>query len=92
MREQLITRVSPGETLQVHSSRGPIGQPIVVPAGVHSVVVVFRDQRGEGKSPPVVALGDVAQTASEKVPAMTERTEENLPEFWNSKDPDRGLA
>jgi hypothetical protein len=32
--------------LQVHSSRGPIGQPVTVPKDVSSVTVIFRDTEG----------------------------------------------
>jgi hypothetical protein len=43
MREHMTTTVSSGEVLQVHSSRGPIGQPVTVPSGVTSVTIIFRD-------------------------------------------------
>jgi hypothetical protein len=46
MKERVTTAVSPGEVLQVHSSRGPIGQPVTVPEGVNSVTVIFRDTEG----------------------------------------------
>jgi hypothetical protein len=46
MREKVTTAVSPGEVLQVHSSRGPIGQPVTVPQDVTSVTIIFRDSEG----------------------------------------------
>jgi len=46
MKERITTTVSPGEILQVHSSRGPIGQPITVPQDITSVTIVFRDTEG----------------------------------------------
>jgi hypothetical protein len=46
MKEKMTTAVSPGEMLQVHSSRGPIGQPIAVPEGVTSITIVFKDTEG----------------------------------------------
>ena len=46
MKERVTTTVSPGEVLQVHSSRGPIGQPVTVPENTTSVTVIFRDTEG----------------------------------------------
>jgi hypothetical protein len=43
MKERVTTAVSPGEVLQVHSSRGPIGQPVSVPPGTNSVTITFKD-------------------------------------------------
>jgi hypothetical protein len=43
MKERVTTAVSPGEVLQVHSSRGPIGQPVTVPPGINSVTIIFKD-------------------------------------------------
>jgi hypothetical protein len=43
MKERVTTSVSPGEVLQVHSSRGPIGQQVTVPKDVTSVTVIFKD-------------------------------------------------
>ena len=45
MKERVSVEVAPGDILQVHTGRGPASQPITVPAGTTSVVVVFRDTK-----------------------------------------------
>jgi hypothetical protein len=45
MKERVAVEVAPGDILQVHTGRGPVSQPITVPPGTTSVVVVFRDSK-----------------------------------------------
>jgi hypothetical protein len=43
MKQRIKAAVSPGDVLQVHSGKGPIGEAVTVPQGTTSVTIVFRD-------------------------------------------------
>jgi len=43
VKQRVTAAVSPGDVLQVHSGKGPIGEAVTVPQGITSVTVIFRD-------------------------------------------------
>jgi hypothetical protein len=68
MKEKMQVAVSEGQTLQLHSKDGPVGQPVTVPQGVSSLTVIIRDAGGSRKRGRGSGEARTARRAARKAP------------------------